>query len=306
MRLLPILTATAVLVAASWSLPAAALAKLKVVATLPDLGAVAREVGGDETEVTVLAVPTQDPHFVDARPSLVLPINRADLLVLTGLELETGWLPTLVNGARNPRIQPGNPGYFDASTVVPLKQVPQQKIDRSMGDVHPGGNPHYMADPRNGARVALALADRLAALDHAHAGAYRQRARALAGQCQAEASRQAARFAALPAAKRQVVVYHQSLVYLLDWLHLEQVATLEPKPGIPPSPGHVAGVLGQMRGRGVELLAQEEYFPTTTGQLLAQKTGARLVVLPGGPTGGQTYLGYVESLAGKLYAGLKP
>lgn len=295
-----------------WLPAEAALAKLKIVATLPDLACVAREVGGSDVEVTALAYPSQDPHFVDARPHLVLAMNRADFLLLTGLELETGWLPTLITGSRNPRIQPGGPGgmtgWLDASTVVPLKQVPQQRIDRSMGDIHPGGNPHYMVDPRNGALVAAAVAERLAALDPDRRAAYRERARLLQAQLRRLAESEPKRFARLPAAHRRVVVYHQSLIYLLEWLGLEQVNTLEPKPGIPPSPGHVATVLGQMRSLGVKGILQEEYWPTAVGQLLASKVGARQVLLPGGPDfdQGQRYADYLSGMVDKIHAGLKP
>lgn len=295
---------TLAMLALSALTPAEALAKVRVVATLPDLAAVASEVGGSDVEVTALSLPTQDPHFVDARPHLVLALNRAQLLVATGLELEAGWLPTLSRGARNARILPGAAGYLDASRVVTLKQVPAGRVDRSMGDVHPGGNPHFMADPRNGGRVGLAIAEKLAAIDPAHAKGYQERARALAAAATRLAAEQSRRFAALPAPKRQVVTYHQSLVYLLDWLKLEQVATLEPKPGIPPSPSHIAGVLGTMRARGVEAILQEEYFPTTAGKLLADKAKARLVVLSGGPADGQGYLDYVKAMADRVHGGL--
>jgi zinc/manganese transport system substrate-binding protein len=242
---------------------------------------------------------------------LVLALNRADMLVFTGLELEVGWLPNLITGSRNPRIQPGGPGgvtgFLDASTVIPLKQVPLLRIDRSMGDIHPGGNPHYMSDPNNGARVALSIADRLSIVDPANRAAYRKRAQDFQAACQAFSRQQVTRFGALPETKRQVVVYHQSLIYLVEWLGLEQVNTLEPKPGIPPSPGHVAQVLSQMRTVGVEAILQEEFWPTTISQLLAAKTQARVAVLPGGPDfdKGQTYLGYVKELADKVYAGVK-
>lgn len=307
MRFQPVLILAAAMTALCWLTPAAAEAKLKVVATLPDLAAVSREVGGSEVEVTALAYSSQDPHFVDARPHLVLAMNRADMLVLTGLGLESGWLPTLLTGARNGRIQPGGTGYLDASTVVPLKQVPTQAVSRAMGDIHPGGNPHYMLDPRNGARVALAIADRLGRLDPAHRAAYGQRAKAFASQCEAIARAQESRFAALPAAKRHVVTYHQSLIYLLEWLKLDQIATLEPKPGIPPAPAHVASVLGTMRARHVDVILQEEYFPTTAARLLADKAKARLVVLPGGPDveKGEGYLGYIKAVADKVFAGIK-
>lgn len=307
MRFQPVLILAAVFTALFSLSPAAAEAKLKVVATLPDLAAVSREVGGAEVEVTALAYSTQDPHFVDARPHLVLAMNRADMLVSTGLGLEAGWLPTLLTGARNGKIQPGAVGHLDASTVVPLKQIPNQPVSRAMGDIHPGGNPHYMADPRNGAKVAIAIADRLGRLDPAHRQAFRDRARAFALKCEAIAKAEATRFAALPAADRHVVTYHQSLIYLLDWLQLDQIATLEPKPGIPPAPSHIAQVLGTMRTRHVDVILQEEYFPTTAGKLLAAKAKARLVVLPGGPDfeKGESYLTYVKAMADKVYAGIK-
>jgi zinc/manganese transport system substrate-binding protein len=307
MQLRPTLWLSFAFAAALWLLPAAAEAKVKVVTTLPDLAAVSREVGGADVEVTSLAYSTQDPHFVDARPHLVLAVNKADLLVATGLGLEAGWLPTLMTGARNGRIQVGSPGYLDASTVVPLKQVPTQQVSRAMGDIHPGGNPHYMADPRNGARVGKAIAERLGQLDPAHRKGYQARAAAFATKCEAIAKTEAARFRALPANDRHVVVYHQSLVYLLDWLALDQMATLEPKPGIPPAPAHVASVLGTMRTRHVDVILQEEYFPTTAARLLAEKAKARLVVLPGGPDfeKNESYLSYVQALADKAYQGIK-
>jgi zinc/manganese transport system substrate-binding protein len=292
--------------------PGAALAKLGVVATLPDLACVCREVGGPDVEVTALSVPTQDPHFVDARPSLVLPLNRADLLVLTGLQLEIGWLPNLITGSRNSRIQPGGPGsqngYFDASTVVSLKQVPAQAINRSMGDIHPGGNPHYMIDPREAARVARALAERMGQLDPPHRAGYTARAAAFATACNQLAAKEIGRFAALPADRRKVVVYHQSMIYLLDWLGVEQSDTLEPKPGIPPAPDHVVAVIQRMRQEHVPLVLYEDYRPRAVGELVASKTGAKLVVIPGGPDfdGGQRYLDYVQVVTHKLFTGLQP
>jgi zinc/manganese transport system substrate-binding protein len=306
-----LLATTAALLALGLATPAAALAKLHVVTTMPDLASVAREVGGPDAEVTTLSVPTQDPHFVDARPSLMLPLNRADMLVLTGLQLEQGWLPNLLTGARNNRIQPGGPGgtngYFDASTVVALRQVPATAVNRSMGDIHPGGNPHYMIDPREGARVATAMASRMSQLDPAHRAGYTARAAALAKACAAEAAAEAKRFKALSADRREVVVYHQSMIYLLEWLGVRQIDTLEPKPGIAPSPEHVASVILRMRQAHVPAIAYEDYRPRNVGALVASKAGAKLVIVPGGPDfeGGQTYLGYVKEVADKLYEGLK-
>lgn len=284
----------------------AAEAKLRVVATLPDLAAVAREVGGEDAEVTALAGPTVDPHFVDARPSLILPLNRAQLVVLTGLDLEVGWLPTLIQGARNGRLLPGTSGYFDASTVVPLKQVPTMRVNRAMGDIHPGGNPHFMSDPRNAARVARALARRMGALEPARIAAFQARGEAFAKACEVYAAEGPRRFQSLPARRRQVVVFHQSLIYALDWLGLTQVNTLEPKPGIAPSPEHVATVLGQMRELHVPAIFQETYRPRSPGDVLSRLAQARQVILPGGPEEGQSYLRYLKAFCDAAYAGVKP
>lgn len=281
-------------------------ATLNVVATTPALAAIAKEVGGPSVAVTTLSSPNQDPHFVDARPSLILPLNRADLLIVNGLDLEIGWLPTLQTGARNAAIQKGSSGYFDASTLVVLKQVPTQRIDRSMGDLHPGGNPHFLTDPRNGARVGTGLAQRFGQLLPRHAAEFRQRAASFAKQSNALADQQAKRFAALPVSKRQTVGYHQSWAYLNDWLDLRQIGMIEPKPGVPPTPPHVAALLGLMREQKADAILQETYYPSRFGQLLAEKSGATFVMLPGGPDvdHGETYLHYLTAVADKIYGAL--
>ncbi|HEY9900055.1 MAG TPA: metal ABC transporter substrate-binding protein [Pantanalinema sp.] len=286
--------------------PLSAEAKVKVVATLPTLAAIAREVGGDAVEVTSLAGPNQDAHFVDARPNLALALNKADVLMVNGLELEAGWLPVLLTGSRNSRIQPGAAGYLDASSLVPLKQIPQQKIDRGMGDIHPGGNPHYLTDPRNGGRVAVGIAAKLASLDPANAAGFKRRANALKADAEAIASSQSKRFADLQVVERHVVTYHNSWIYFLDWLNLIAIGTIEPKPGISPDPGHVAWLLGHMRKVHADVIMQEAYYPTRIGSLLASKAQATLVVLPGGAdfAGGQSYLDYVKELTDKTYAGV--
>lgn len=289
-------------------LPLVAEAKVRVVATLPTLAALAREVGGTEVDVTALALPTQDPHFVDARPHLMLALHRAQLLVATGLELESGWLPVLVRGARNPLIQPGARGHLEAASLVPLKQVPGGRVDRSMGDVHPGGNPHFLLDPRLGARVGVGLAERLAALDPEHAAGYRERAAGLTREALQLASEQTRRFQALDAGRRHVVTYHESWVYLLDWLGLSPVGTLEPKPGIAPDPAHLAALLARMRQAHADVILQEAYYPDRAGRLLAERTGSRLVVTPGGADfeGGQRYLSYLRALVDQVYAAVRP
>jgi len=279
-------------------------APVKVVATLPSLAALAAEVGGPLVQVQALSSPRQDPHYVDARPSLVLLLNRADVLVMNGIELEAGWLPPLLLQARNPKIAPGSLGLFDASRFVHLQQVPQGPVSRREGDIHPGGNPHFLLDPRAAASIAEGLARRLAEVDAIHAETYRNSASELAKRLRSLAQEEAARFSRLPAPQRRVCVYHASLVYLLDWLSLEQVATLEPRPGIAPDPQHVAAVLQTMRATGTRVLAQEEFYPQSTSKTLVQLAKARLAVLPGGARfgEGQRYGDHARALAAALYA----
>lgn len=285
----------------------AADAKLRVAATLPDLAALAAEVGGDLVTVTALARPTEDPHYVDPKPSLLLPLSRADLIILNGLELEVGWLPPLLVNARNAAIQPGAAGYLDASTVVATKlQIPRGRIDRAQGDIHPGGNPHFTHDPRRAAEIALGIGERLAVLDRANEDVYRERARAVAADLRRIAAEQTARFAQLPIEKRRVVVYHDSWVYLIDWLGLDQVATVEERPGVKPSPGHVARVLTAMRRDGARLILQEEYYPRNTSATLSKLAEGELTVMRGGThfEKGETYGEHAVETADALYAAL--
>jgi zinc/manganese transport system substrate-binding protein len=279
-------------------------AAMSVVTTTPDLAAITRQVGGGAVQVAALALPTQDPHFVDARPNLALVLNRADLLVVQGLELEIGWLPALQAGAKNPKIQVGATGYLDASQVITVLDAPTGEVSRAQGDIHRGGNPHYLVDPRNGAKVGRAIAARLAQLDPANAAGYQQRAEALERDANDLAARQAARFAGLDPAKRKVVVYHRSWTYLEAWLGLQEAGAVEPKPGIPPDPAHVAALLGQMRAQGVRALLTEEFYPTTTSKLLADKTGAALVVLSGGAGEAQGYVDHVRDDVDRVFAAL--
>lgn len=286
--------------------PSAALAKLKVVATLPSLAAIADEIGGSHVEVRALASPHQDPHAVDPRPSLVVDLSRADLLLVNGLSLEGPWLDPLVLQSRNARIAKGGAGYLDASTVVERRGVPSGPVDRSMGDVHPGGNPHFLFDPRQGARVAEAIAQKLGSLDEKNAPEYARRGAVLASRLRAYAEEERARFARLPAEKRKVVSYHESLVYLYDWLGLDAVATVEPRPGIPPDPAHVARVLQTMKAARARVVVQEAYYPTSTSSTLARLAGGALVTLEGGArfADGQRYLDHLKHNAEALHAAL--
>lgn len=276
-------------------------AGLKIVATLPDLGAIAKEVAGPDATVDVLASHAENPHYVDARPSHIVKLNKADLLVFNGAQLEAGWLPPLIVQCRNPSVQAGGAGHFDASQHVAL--TGRGVSDRSKGDVHPSGNPHFTADPRGGSQLARALGDRLARLDPAGADGYRARAAALSRQLEAFAATEGARFTALDAKKRRVVTYHASMDYLLDWLGLEAVATVEPKPGIAPTPGHTAQVLQAMKASQVRVVLQEGYYPRNTSQTLCKLASARLVVVDGGTRfqDGQTYLQHLEGITHAIY-----
>lgn len=292
-RLLMALVFSSVWVSLACLLPARALANLNVVATVPDLAALAREVGGKNANVKAISLPTQDPHFADAKPSLVLDLNRADLLLLVGLQLETGWLPGLLTSARNPAIQTGTPGYLECAQFVRLLDVPKQAVDRSMGDIHPGGNPHYLRDPRAAAEVAKGIADKMGTLDPNHRAAYQENLAAFLQRLETARRAWDKRMAAYRGTP--IVGYHRTLVYLADWLGFVEVEFLEPKPGIPPGPAHVAKVIALARQRKVPLVLQESYYPDSTSAFVAQKIPAALVKLPGGADvqRGQSYIDHI-------------
>ncbi len=279
-------------------------AKVNVVATIPDFAQIAREVGGDRVSTTSLVRPTQDPHFVDARPSFVVDLSRADLLVFAGAELEGGWLPPLVRSAGNPRILPGRPGHLDVSAVVPLKEVPGAAVDRSAGDVHPAGNPHTWIDPRNGLRTAIALAERLKAIDPDGADIYDANLRDFARRLGDAMRRWRERLA--PHAGTRVVVYHRSWVYFLEWAGLVEVAAIEAIPGIPPADGDLVALVETHRGAGVRLAIGETFYPSDRLEFVARGLGAVPLILPI-MTGGcrcATYIELIEHLVGRIVEGL--
>jgi len=280
--------------------PHSAFAKLEVVATTPDLGAIAREVGGPDVHVIAMALPTQDPHFVDAKPHLALALSKANLLVLTGAGLEVGWLPTLLTGSRNPDIQAGSPGYLDCSSLVALLEVPTVQVDRSQGDIHPQGNPHFSYDPRRVETLAVGLGKRLAELDPAHKPGYFARTKAFVDALNAARARWEARLS--KARGQKIIAYHNSLVYLTDWLGLEVVEHIEPKPGIPPNPSHVAHVLEVAKASHVRAIVQQSFYPSGTSKLIADKAGATFLQFPGYPdfAAAQSYSQYMDDLVGKL------
>lgn len=278
--------------------------EVRVVATVPALAAIAQEIGGARVQVTPLSLPGQDPHFVDARPSLALALNRADLLLLVGLELEQGWLPTLLTGARNGRIQPGAMGHLDCSTVVERLGVSAAPVDRRHGDVHAGGNPHYLFDPRNGLRVGEVIAERLAELDPAHAADYAAGLEKFRASLRQKIADWEARLA--PFRGQPIIGYHTSWLYLATWLGLDEVAFIELKPGIAPTPAHASRVIATGRARKVRAILQETFYADSTSRLIADKIGARLIRLPGGPDvrGGETYAAGIDQIVIALEAAL--
>ncbi len=252
-------------------------AKLRVVGTLPDFAAIASEVGGDRVEVASLIQGTEDPHFVDPKPSHVLRVNRADLLICIGLGLESGWLPVLLTQARNGNVQVGAAGYLDASQFIQVKEVPI-KTDRAMGDVHGGGNPHYYVAPSEMLRVSEAIYRKLLELDPGGRAAYEKGWQAFSNKYQQKMQEWKAALA--PLADTRVVEYHKSWVYLLDWCGLTSVGALEPKPGIPPSPSHVQQLLMRVKDQRVRFVFREIYHADSLSGIFAQKAGARLLDLP--------------------------
>lgn len=292
-----------ILLALSLFIAGAAEAKVKVVATVSDLGAIAREVGGDQVDVDVLALSTQDPHYVDAKPSLIVKLSRADLLVLNGMELEVGWLPALLVGSRNAEVQVGGNGYLDCSTLITPKEVPMQKIDRSMGDIHPGGNPHYTKDPRNALPIAAGIAQKLSQLDPAHAAAYQANLKKFQADMQARISQWEKALA--PFKGTPVVTYHKSWIYFAEWAGLDEVAFIEPKPGIQPNPTHVANVLGVLKRDKVPILLQETWYSSAVSDLLARNSSATNVRVPGMTPEGGRYGDYMQSVVDAVVKGLQ-
>jgi zinc/manganese transport system substrate-binding protein len=280
--------------------PISASAKLEVVATTPDLAVIARDVGGPDAHVLALALATQDPHFVDAKPHLALALSKADLLLLTGAGLEAGWLPTLLTGSRNPDIQAGGAGYLDCSSLVSMLDVPATAIDRSNGDIHPQGNPHYSYDPRRVEALMVGIGKRMAELDPAHKSGYFARTKSLLEGLRAARTRWEARLA--KARGQKIIAYHRSLPYLADWLGVEVVEHVEPKPGIPPNPSHIAHVLERARADKVRAIVQQAYYPSGTSKLIADKAGAIFVQIPGYPdfARGQSYTAYMDDVVAKL------
>ncbi len=278
---------------------------LTIVATSPDLAWVAKEVGGKDCEVSAIARGDQDPHRVEPKPSFILKLRKADLMMQVGMDMEIGYLRPLLEQARNPRIQTGQPGFFDASEYISKLDVPTGRIDRSMGDVHPGGNPHYQLEPDNMARIGAALAERLGRIDPAHAADYKARSASLAERLRKLRAEIVALFAADKG--KPVVVYHNAMKYLSNLFGLKEVAYLEPLPGIPPSPAHIVEVIGVMKQSGAKAILVENYFSRREADAVAEKTGGKVVVVPisvGGDAQSADYEALMRHLAKEIQAGI--
>ena len=252
--------------------------KLNVIATTEDLASIAREVGGDRITVESIARGYQDPHFVEAKPSFILKLQKADLLIVVGRELEIGWLPPLIQQSRNARVQVGAEGYLDASQGVRILDIPTGQITRAMGDVHPQGNPHYWLDPENGRAIAKSISDKLSQLRPNDRPYFEQRLAAFNTRLSDALKKWVAMMA--PYNGTKVVTYHRSFPNFADRFGLDIVGYVEPRPGIPPSPGHTLNLIQEMKRQNIKLILVEPYFDLKTPDSVARATGATVLVVP--------------------------
>jgi zinc/manganese transport system substrate-binding protein len=280
-------------------------AKLNVVTTLPDLGSLAREIGGDKVEVATMAKPTEDPHFVDARPSFVVQLRSADVLIDGGAELELGWLPPLLQNARNPKLDVGQPGRVQASQGVRLMNVPAN-VTRAAGDVHALGNPHFAIDPIIAKTIAQHIAQSFSAVDAANAATYDANYKKFEAAINAKLQQWGA--AMLPFKGQHVVAYHDSWPYFAHRFGVEIDLFLEPKPGIPPSPAHLAEVIDQMKAQKIKAIIVEPFHDHKIAEKVASATGAKVVEFaqyPGGLPGTESYIALIDKLVANLTVALK-
>ena len=277
-------------------------AALKVLATTPDWAALLTELGGDKVNVYTATSAFQDVHRVDAKPSLVARARSADLVVATGADLEIGWMPVLLQDSGNTRIQPGSPGYFEAAPLVHLLEVPSA-VDRSMGDIHPLGNPHVTLDPRNIATIARALTTRLALVDPGNAAFYSARGDDFQKRWQQASAQWEAKAAALRGVT--VVVIHRDQVYMCTWLGLRELAAIEPKPGVPPSAGYLGELVAKLSATPPKMILRNAYNDPKAADWLAQRIHAPVVLLPytvGGTPEAKDLFGLFDDTINRLLA----
>src|SRR5882672_1362868 len=285
------------------ALPAAA--ALNVFACEPEWGALAQELGGDKVSVYSATTALQDPHRIEARPSLIARIRSADLLICSGAELEIGWLPLLLTQSGNSKIQLGTPGYLEASQYVAKLEIPKV-LDRALGDIHPGGNPHIHTDPRNISKVAAVIEERLAQVDPANAGTYHSRAKAFLDRWHAAIARwekEAAPLRGVP-----IVVHHKAFTYFINWTGMREVASLEPKPGIPPTPSHLAELIDQMKSQPAKVIIYSSYNSPQAAQFLSERSKIPTVMLPftvGGTEKAKDLFGLFDDMIERLLGAVK-
>jgi ABC-type Zn uptake system ZnuABC Zn-binding protein ZnuA len=297
------LTLAALAGAAVIAVPAGA--QLKVVTSTTDLYDIAKAVGGNRITAAHIGEGYQDPHFIEAKPSFVLQLRNADVWAFVGLDLEIGWMPLLLDGARNPRIKQGAPGYVDVSRAIPLLDVPSGNVDRSQGDVHPLGNPHYWLDPENGRRIARLFKDKFTELDPAGAAVYAANERNFEARLN---NTERTWTDALAKIKGQpVVAWHTSWRYFAEYTKMNIVGFMEPKPGVPPSPSHLAGLIQTMKRTGAKVIVMEPFYDQKTADFVASHTGAKVLILPpsvGGVKGVGDYISVMNYDIKQLAAAL--
>ena len=300
-----VIAAFALALFAATSAPRAANAQLKVVTSTTDLYDIAREVGGSLVRATHISEGYQDPHFVEAKPSFILQLRNADVFAFVGLDLEIGWMPLLVQGARNPKIQQGGSGYLDASRVIEVLDVPGGRVDRSQGDVHPLGNPHYWLDPANSVRIAKMFEDKFAQLDPRNEATYERNRKAFEAKLNAAEKAWAPQLASIRG--KPVVAWHTSWRYFAEYTGMKIVAFMEPKPGVPPSPSHLANVIATIKRTGAKVIIMEPFYDKKLANLVASRSGAKVLQLPpsvGGIKGIDDYVQLMQYDISQLAAAL--
>jgi len=274
-----------------------ALAQLKVVTSTTDLYDLARAVGGDFVKATSIGKGYEDPHFVQPKPSFILQLRSADVWAYVGLDLEIGWMPLLLDGARNSKIRAGAPGHINASTVIPVLDA-NRAVDRSQGDVHPLGNPHYWLDPNNARKVAHLFRDRFSELDPKNAAGYR--ANTTAWEAKLTAAEQGWRADLASLKDKPVVAWHTSWRYFAAYTGLRIVGFMEPKPGVPPSPSHLSSLVATIKQTGAKVIIMEPFYDRKTADKIARETGAKVLVVPPSVGGAKGLDDYIELMKNNI------
>ena len=281
-------------------------AQLRVVTSTTDLYDIARAVGGDKIDAAHIGEGYQDPHFIEAKPSFVLKLQHADVWAFVGLDLEIGWMPLLLDGARNPRIALGGSGYLDVSRAMPVIDIPRGAVDRSQGDVHPLGNPHYWLDPENGRRMARLFLAKFSELDPKDAAQFTANEHAFEERLGAAEKGWQAELAAIKG--KPVVAWHTSWRYFAEYTGMNIVAYMEPKPGVPPSPAHLVTVIRAVKATGAKVIIMEPFYDRKVADFVARETGATVLVLPpsvGGMSGAGDYLALIKHDITQVAAAVK-